>query len=324
MSREWNGADLVTEFSTLGGDVTTSFKAKVLVKLNDVITEIAGAHNWDFYKVKGRKVLTASTEVQDLRLATPGAPAVAAASGGSLTASTNYNVRVTFYESVADIESLAGTESATVATDASNKTINVTAIPTSADPLVTGRKIYVKKGTGEYFYDQIISNNTTTTATISTDTASTIEPPDFSYIRFLDGNPFLETSSYLEKLESDYLRRMFQGTFGTGTPSYWGNFGATKVLLYPVPSTALTLSFYYYKMPNRLYNVATSIPDFPYFLKPVLWAGMVDWIYEFRDRDGAESKKNNYKQALIEAISTHGSSDNALSRVQNTFNMWIN
>jgi len=322
MSREMDGLSLQTEFATLGGDTTTAFKAKVLVKLNDVLAKISSAHDWDFYKVKGKKVLTASTEIQDLRLATPGAPTVAVAAGGSLTADTAYIIRVTFYESVADIESLAGTVSSTATTTAANKTINLTAIPTSADPLVTSRKIYIKKGTADYVYDQTISDNSTTTATITTDTTSTIEPPDYAYIRKLDGCPFLESSSYLEKLESDYLRRMFQGTFGTGTPSYWANFGATKVLLYPVPSSALTLSFYYYKMPNRLYAEATSYIDMPYFLKDALWAGMISWLYEYRDRDGQESKKQNFMNALNEAISTHGQSDNALTRVQNTMGSW--
>ena len=324
MSREWDGLSLQSEFSVLGGDTSTSFKTKILVWLNDIISEIYTKHDWPFALVKGKKVLTASTEVQDLKLATPGAPTAATAAGGSLTSGTAYLFLVTFYESVADVESLAGTASASVTPSAANLLVNLTAIPTSSDPLVTARKIYVKKGTADYIFDQTISDNTTTTATVSTDSTSTIEPPDYTYIKKLNGNPFIEASGYLEKQEIDYLRRLFQGTFGTGSPSYWANFGASKVLLYPVPSSASTLSFYYYRMPNRLYAVGTSAPDLPYFLKDVLWAGMLAKIYEYRDRDGQESKKNNYRSTLAESISTHGTLDNALTRVQDTFGERLN
>ena len=144
LSQRWNGLDLVTEFATLTGDTSTAPKARILTYLNDVQEDICSKHDWPFMLVKGKKVLTASTEVQDLSLGSPGAPTLAIAAGGSLTADTNYQVRVTYYESVADVESIAGTESAVATPTGASLKINLTAIPTSADPLVTARKIYLQ------------------------------------------------------------------------------------------------------------------------------------------------------------------------------------
>ena len=88
---------------------------------------------------------------------------------------------VTFVEGVADIESEAGSASSNVTATSANKTITVTNIPTSSDPLVTARNVYLVKDSGEPLFYSTISDNTTTTASITADSTSTIEAPDYSY-----------------------------------------------------------------------------------------------------------------------------------------------
>jgi hypothetical protein len=308
MSRSWNGADLVTEFSTLLGDTSTAFKSKVLGWLNDVIEDISASHDWTFLKVRGKKVLTASTEIQNIFTEAPtSAPSVAISAGGSLTESSVYNVYVTYFESTTGFESKPSVASSNVTATAVNKTIDLTSVPVSPEPLVTSRKLYLQKDSGEIYYHSDISDNTTTTGSISTETTSTIEPPDYVRMEKIIGDLFLESSSPLEYRDFDQLRLLFNGTWSTGTPTFWSDIGDNQVTMYPVPSSALTLSYYYKKIPARIYDASDSNPDIPPYLKPILRAGVIAYGYEYRDRNGQESKRANYETLLRDSISKNGS-----------------
>jgi len=245
MSKSWNGASLVNEFSKELGDTSTTFKAQVLAWINDVLVDIYSRNAWPFAMRKGKKTLTASVEMQNLNLSQPIAPTLASGvAGGSLTASTAYRVLITFYEGVSGAESIAGLSSNSVSTDTSIKQFNITAIPLSLDSLVTARKVYLSLGTGDFYYHSTISNNTATTLALSTDTSSTLLAPDCDAIAEFYGNPFIETASQLIYKSTDELRRLFGGSWGPGTPHYWSNFGNhNSLLLYPIPSSAIHLSF---------------------------------------------------------------------------------
>lgn len=316
MSRSWNGYDLVNEFSALLGDTGTAFKARVLGWLNDIVEDISASHDWPHLKVKGQKKLTALAENHNLYIAAPGAPSVAIAAGGSLTDGSVYKVYVTFYQSSNGYESTAGTASATATATAVNKTINVTSIPTSTEPLVTSRRIYLQKDSGEIYYYSEIADNTTTTATITAEVSSTIEPPDIVGIEKVIGDPWLETSSQLEYRDLDQLRLLFMGSWESGTPSYWAGIGNNQITLYPTPSSAMTLSYYYKRRPAKLYNSTDSQPDLPLNLKSVLRAGVIAYGFEYRDRNGQESKRSNYEMLLREAISEQGSDKRRQLRVR--------
>ena len=106
------------------------------------------------------------------------------------------------------------------------------------------------------------------------------------------------------------MRLLFQGQFSSGTPSFWSDLGSEKVILYPKPSSALTLSFYYFRMPSLVFPSVDSVVDLPSWLKPVLRAGVISRGYEYRDRDGQEGKYLAYEQLLKEFISRHGKSAN--------------
>jgi len=314
----WNGLDLQTEFSTILNDTSTSFKTEVLRWMNEIQIDICSRFAWNFLRQKGKKVLTAETEQQLLDLGQPTAPTAVIAAGGSLTEDSVYSVIITFVEGVAAIESKAGVASSNVTATSANKTITVTDIPTSSDPLVTARKVYLVKDSGEPLYYSTISDNTTTTASITADSSSTIEAPDHSYFNKLSGNLFLEgdSSGYINYESIDQLRLMFQGSWSTGTPEFWSDIDDQSVIIYPKPSSALTLSFYYFKLPSMIFADATSIPTIPIWMKRVLKAGVIALGYEFRDRAGTQQKFANYETYLQSYISKQGRNKKTPTRVR--------
>ena len=318
MSQVWNGADFVDELSTLLGDTSTAFQSKVLGWVNDIIQDISIRHSWPFLREFGQKVLTASAELHDLNLAQPTAPTATIATGGSLTESSVYYVLVTYYEGVSEIESIAGVASGSATATSVNKTINLTSIPVSADPLVTARKIYLKKDSGRYYYYSTISNNTATTSTITAEVSGTIEPPDYKAIRVLSGEPFLQSSQQLTNKPLTQLRSLFQGAWSAGVPEFWAEFKSDKIVLYPPPSTALTCSFYYLKNLGRVYDSSTSSIPLPIVMKPLLKAGVVARGYEYRDRDGQESKQQNYEFLMAATIRVTKTSIGGVRRVRDT------
>lgn len=298
----WNGQDLVTEFSTQLGDQTDAFKSKVEGWLNDAERHICAEAAWSFLRVKGSKLMTVSTEEQSLVISSPSAPSVAVAAGGSLTASTDYYVKVTFYDPTNKVEKTSAASSVATTT-ASNKTINVTSIPLSTESFFTQRRVYLKKGTGSYFLYATIADNTTTTQSITADTTSKIQPPDFDYIRSIDGNLFYEASiGQLQFMPADQMRMIYSGEFGDGTPEIWADMGDGKVLLYPRPSATTAMKFYYFKIPRGIYNDADSVPTIPISLKNALKAWVIAYGYEYREREGWENKKQNAELELNKAI----------------------
>lgn len=303
MSRSWNGESLVDEFSALLGDTSTAFKSRVLGWINDTIIDISTRHDWDHYKVKGKKLLTAEEEEHSLEIDAPGACEVELAASGSLTASTAYKVLFTFVQDNG-VETVAGEESDEISTDASQLTITCTEIPTSNESLITKRRVYVKVGTEPFYYHSEIDDNFTTTLSISTNPDSTIEPPDYDSIRRLKGDPFFEDarSRVVEYRDITQLRRLAQGQWQSGTPEFYSPLSQNSIATYPIPSEEMEVSFYYYRNPFRLYNDEDSQPDLPPYLKPVLKAGVIALGFEYRDRAGQEMKKADYQNALFDAI----------------------
>ena len=317
MSNSWNGLSLQTEFSTMLGDVSTSFKAKALQWMNDVQLDIISRHDWKFNVFKGKKNLAASTEIHSLDLTVPTLPTATVTVGGSLTDGSTYSALITYVESVSGVESLAGAASATVTGTAANKTVSLTAIPVSSDPLVTSKKIYLSKdGASYYYHGSIVA--ATLIYTIGTETTSTVEAPSISAIRKLDGAPFLEgsKSGQLVGESLDQLRMMFSGTWSSGTPEYFADLGGNRILVYPTPSAAMDISFYYYKNPKEILATATSFPEIPAQFKLLLKAGVMAQGWEYRERDGWQSKKSEYENMLGEYYRKLGKSSNSRERIR--------
>jgi hypothetical protein len=303
MSRSWNGESLVDELSALLGDTSAAFKTRVLGWLNDVIFDISNRHDWGFHLTKGKKFLVQSEEIQSLEISAPEAPLIALVSGGSLTENSTYKALVTFCQDNG-AETISGTESAAVTATSADKSIKLSDIPTCSESLITKRKIYLDKDGEGFFYHSTIEDDFTTTLTLSTETDSTIEPPDYETIRRLKGSPFFEASPsiYLTYKDIDQLRLLIQGQWSEGSPEYFSPIESNSITLYPLPASDYEVSFNYYRYPFRLYNSASSQPDLPIYLKPALKAGVVALGYEYRDRDGTEVKKANYENAVFDAI----------------------
>lgn len=303
----WNGLDLVNDFSAELGDTSNAFKTKCLRWVNEGIRDISTSHEWPFLREKGKVVMTSGADTQSIVLAKPAAPTVAALAGGSLALLNEYKVLVTFYEAVAEVESIAGTPSAGITPLTTDLSITLTAIPVSTSPLVTARNIYVSKGGGAYAYYSTIPNNTATTSTVTADTTSSITPPDENAIHVIDGDFFLEGSRILQGTSLHDLLYTTNAVASSGTPQWYAPINQEEIRVHPKPSSALTLSFYYFKLPAKVFGVNTSTPQVPSWLYDdlrnyVLWRG-----YNYRDRAGQESKKLNYDQGLRISISRKGS-----------------
>lgn len=303
------------EFSALLGDSSTAFKSKVLTWMNDIEKEICASHGWPFLRVKAKKALTASQEIQSLVFSTPNSPIATNAVGGNLTASTSYTIKVSFYDSTFDIESLPSA-AVSVSTTAPNKTINLTGIPLSSDPNCNARRVYLSKAGGEYYLASTIANNTATTLSITEDTTSYVIPEQESYIDNLDGSPYFETDNQrkLKYYSMERLRSSFPDTTSTGTPDSWSDFSNDKVVLYPIPESAYNLSFLFFKKPRGLFQGENT--TLPVFLKDVLEAGVEAKGYKYRDRDGYVTKQQVYEAKLRDMIEKYGKSFKGPQRVR--------
>lgn len=313
----WNGAGLVSDFSAELGDTSDTFKARVLGWINDGLLDIATSHKWPFMRERGQSILGAGLDTHNIVPSAPTAPVGAISTGGSLTANSVYKVLITFYESVSGVESIRGVESAVITPTGTDSTIDLTSIPVSTFPLVTARRIYLSKDGASFFYYSEIANNTATTASITANTTSTQLPPDDSYIYVIDGDLYLENNRFLRNQSLQGLRFETNAQVNTsGTPSVWATVNQEQVVVYPKPSSNTTVTFYYFKNPAYVFDSVTSRIPMPQFMYEcihdyVIWRG-----FQYRDRNGQESKRANYDNNLRTQISRKGSDKKGSGRVR--------
>lgn len=312
----WNGLDLVNDFSAELGDTSSAFKTKVLRWVNEGIKDIATSHNWPFLREKGRVVLTAAIDTHPITLSKPTLPTLAALAGGSLALLTEYKVLITFYEGAADVESIAGESSAGITPLGANLSITVSAIPISTSPLVTARKVYVSTAGAAYAYYSTISDNTTLTTTITAPTTSIVNPPDESALFMIDGDLFIEDSRIINGTSIQDLIFKSNAVSSSGIPELWAPINESEIMVYPKPSVAKTVSFYYFKLPAKVYGLSSSAPQMPSWLYEDLRNYVISRGYDFRDRAGKESKKLNYDQGLRLTISRKGQAVKKSGRVR--------
>ena len=315
MAGIWTGSNLLTRFAEKYGFRDTNGQARVLEWMNEIQEDICEAHKWSFLKFKMKKQLTAGSQEVDLSVQIPAATTVAVAAGGALTVDTNYLIKTTFLifsESTREYDSLeseASVASSVAATTTGNLTINLTAIPlysglTSVKPAIIHRRIYLKKGTGIYALHSTITDNTTTILSIAADTTSLIEPPEYSLVQCLaDEDPFLETEGLtLYSNNLDDILKYDPNLSSTGTPQYYSRVTETKMFIYPRPSSALTLSYWVYRIPARIFNDADRVIHLDHSLKKVLDEG-VDWKGKAWKQDAQASEiLSNYEQLKVDAI----------------------
>jgi hypothetical protein len=312
----WNGLDLVNDFAGELGDTSNAFKTKCLRWVNEGVREIATSHEWPFLREKGQVTFIAGENTQSLVLSKPSAPTVAALTGGSLALLNEYKVLVTFLEGASGVESIAGEPSAGITPLGPDLSITLTSIPVSTSPLVTARKIYVSKNGASYALYSTISNNTATTGTVTADTTSPIVPPEENAIHVIDGDLFIEGQRVLSGTSLQDLIFSSNAVSSSGTPQSYALVNQEEVRVNPKPSSSVVVSFYYFKLPARVYGVSTSIPQIPSWLYEdlrnyVIWRG-----FNYRDRSGQESKKINFDNGLRITISRKGFAAKKSGRVR--------
>jgi hypothetical protein len=302
----WNGLDLVNDFSAELGDTSSAFKTKVLRWINEGVKDIATSHQWPFLREKGKVVLASALDTHQITLAKPSAPTVAALAGGSLALLTEYKVLITFYESASGVESIAGTPSAGITPLSTDLSITLSAIPVSTSPLVTSRKIYVSTAGAAYAYYGEIADNTTLVGTVTAPTTSQLTPPEEDAIFMIDGDFYIEDSRVIQGTSLQDLILRSNNSNSSGVPELWAPINEEEIRVYPMPSVDTTVSFYYFRLPAKIFGLVTSIPQMPSWLYEDLRNYVISRGYDYRDRAGKESKKLNYDQGLRVAISRKG------------------
>ena len=341
----WNGLDLINEFSAELGDTTSQFKSKVLKWVNDGIKEIATSHHWPFLREKGVVVLRSDLDTHQITLEKPASPTVEAQAGGSLVIGAVYKVLITFLQKSSGVESVQGDSSLEFMILDGDQTLQLSNIPFSTCPLVTERRVYISKNSGAFQYYGTIPNNLEEIPEIPevpevpavidpdtgdeispvipaipavpaqpivfnilTDSSSMINPPDEDLIWKVDGELFIENKRPLRKTSIQDVIFKTNATKTSGTPQLWSDINNTEVMIYPAPNADTQVSFFYFKIPAKVYGSVGSVPEIPSWLYEdlrnyVIWRG-----YEFRDRAGTVSKENKFINNLRITISRKGKS----------------
>lgn len=313
MSSTWNGLALQNELVRKYGFRDDAAKLRILKWMNDIQKNISSSHDWSFLRFKMKKQVVLGDQEISIAPQIPSRPTVIASAGGALTTDTAYSVKVTFVlfdESGREVESLESEPcdgTTAVAVTGSSLSLSLTNIDTydgnsSVKPTTIYRRIYLKKGTAAYFLAQTIEDNTTTIATISADTTSVIEPPEYSLVAYMSGDPIIEGSgNWLTESSLDEITKYDPGLLSTGTPYYYARTTDDKILLYPKPSVTYTLSYWVYRIPSRIFADADRPIQLHPSLEDALIAGVIWKSYEDKDQDGQESKKNNYERMRDES-----------------------
>jgi len=303
------------------GDTTTTFRAHLIRWANEIQNDVIQLFPAEEMKFKLKKLLPTEQDFMSLTVEKPSAPTATIASGGSLTDGTVYKVYATFVIYDDDtrkyIESELGSASAEATGDSSNKTIDVTAIPTMSgdtdvNPKTIYRNIYVAaKASGESnfaepFFSSQITDNVSTTVSITSAPSSTQTPPSFSEVdQVASDHMFMQSGNWwLQHVGSNKLTRFSTNPGTSETPSAFDFYGLDGIRLFPplASSSSIaqrTLQYTVHRRPHEIFYELDREIDLPIsceqaLVKGVLWKG-----YEFRDRAGKESKQINYEQEKI-------------------------
>jgi hypothetical protein len=314
MSSVWNGSTLQTNLSRDAGFTDSTSLARTLRFLNEVQRDI-GSINWPNLKFKMKKQVSASEQEVDISPQIPSAPTVIISAGGSLTADSECLVKITFVlfdeagQEYSSIESEPSTSSSSVTPTGSDLTLSLSAIDTydgstSVKPATIHRRIYLKQGSGDYKLAKTLTDNTTTTTTITSNPSSTVEPPETSMVQNMaDEDPIIELSGRIltqVKLE-EILQYDPNLSRSSNTPVQYARISPTKIILYPKPSAAFTLSYWVFRRPSRIFAETDRAIQISPDLETLLQVG-VAWKWDFYKRDEDwPSTKNLYDQMKSDA-----------------------
>lgn len=332
MAAVWNGSALQIRFVQKYGINDTASYVRVLEWMNDIQDDIQAYCGWPFLKFKMKKQVVSGEQEINIAPQIPSTVTIALASGGSITTASICYVKTTFLlfdeggREIDSLESEPGLESNAVTTTGSTLSIAISAIPlfngtATVKPTVIHRRIYLKIGSSPYYLSTTLTNNTATTATITTVPTSIFEPPEYSLVSLMSSeDPFIEgTGVSLVKEKLDNILKYDPTFSASGTPSYYARTGTEKIFIYPKPSSTYTISYWVYRIPSRIYADTTRPIQLLHSLKETLEAGVTWKFYEFKDQDGQESKKANYERKKEEVKGTIGRTGGGPIRVKEVF-----
>ena len=145
----------------------------------------------------------------------------------------------------------------------------------------------------DYFPNGVVEDPTASAA---------VAAPDIHAIKKLDGDPWIASSNTPLNYVSLRSLKRADASGSTGTPWRWAQLTVAEVILNPAPTTALTISYYYFLQPPVLSAQKTSKPIIPAQLRRCLEAYVIMRGYQYRDRDGKAEKRNEYYQLVEDAI----------------------
>lgn len=330
MAGIWTGSNLITRYCEKYGFRGTNAQTRVGEWITEIQEDICACHNWASLKFRLKKYVASGTQEVDISPEIPSAPTVAVAAGGSLTASTAYYVKVTFLlfgedaREYSSLESEPSAVSAVATTTVTDKQIDLTSIPlysgsTNVRPTTIHRRVYLRTGTTGFFaHHSTITNNTATTLSITTNTTSVIEPPEYSLVQNMtDEDPYIEANGVtLSKESLDNILKYDPNLSTTGTPQSYARLTKTKIFLYPRPSDNITLSYWVKRIPARVFNDSDRIIQLDHDLKKVLDEG-VDWKGKAWKQDSQASEiLSNYEAMKLDAIGNKGDVGGVFSTVK--------
>lgn len=313
MSSTWNGSALLERFYQKYGLSDTTSQARVLEWINEIQEDICSDYNWPFLKFKMKKRFSSSSQELDLRPQIPTTSTLSeATSGGTLASGSVYRVKITFLifgEDHLEVDSLESEPSVasspiTITSSTSKITASMnTYLGSTVNPTNIHRRVYLSKDGGAYYLYSEIENNSATTVDITADTSSTIEPPEYCLVACIaKEDPVIESSGRcLSQSSLGDILRYDPNLSTTGVPDYYARVTNTKIFAYPALSADTVLSYWVYRVPARVFNSSTRAIQLHPSLKKILDAGVTWKAYEYRDRDGQETKLNNYEAMKKEA-----------------------
>jgi hypothetical protein len=343
----WNCKAIIDRIASDLWDTSASYRSHIIFWCNEIQEEIMSELPYSFRRMKVKKLLPVSQEIINLDLDTPAAPTAAIASGGSLTNGNSYKTYVSFVIYDEDgknyIESEVSAASAVSTADASNKTIDLTVIPTypgdaATKPATIYRRIYMSmlaSGGTEYgpkYFVQDITDNTTTTLSITANTTSVVEPVSATEIDQLASDPMIfgPNSKHLVRESKSQLQRYSPGNISSTDPDSFDYYGLNSIFLYQKLDSGAsdlqrTLQYYVLRRPHEFFYDETRAIDLPIQAKSVLIAGVIARGYAYGNRDGEVSKYNMYqelKKQFINKITRQRGKPNTVRDVNGDTQGW--
>jgi hypothetical protein len=150
---------------------------------------------------------------------------------------------------------------------------------------------------------------------IDENSSSTIEPPDYHAIEKIDGAIKETTSNRTLEHYSHKDLKAVSSSNSTGTPSAWGYLTESKLLLYPAPSSALTLEFFYFMRHPRVFANSDSILLPPQF-KRVIESYVTMRVYQYKDWNGKRERELAYEEALRAAIRSYNNKPRRINKIR--------